>query len=186
MVDFNSSRIAGMDNEELTQIIQNSSDYVVEAVDLALAELTKRGVRIPTLDLCKICGRQYSPSPTDGIGMCKKCYQEKPLREQENRNKDWNKAVQNKQVIVCSIANPNRSTLGSLKNTFSVNPQGLFKKAEIGFIGTDIVFRTITDLSEVHYSSIPLQEIKWASWRASIGKSILRGAHSIFSALVAA
>ena len=46
------------------------------------------------------------------------------------------------------------------------NPQGLFKKAEIGLIGTDIVLRTITDLSDVHYSRIPLQEIKWASCRA--------------------
>ena len=118
MVDFNSSRIAGLNNEELTQLIKNSSDYVVEAVDLALAELTKRGVSIPTLDLCKICGRQYCPTLTDSIGMCSKCYQEKPLREQENRKKEWNTAAQNEQVVVCSIANPNRSAMGTLKNTF--------------------------------------------------------------------
>lgn len=176
MVQFDKNIIVDRNDDELIEMITDSDKYITEAVELARAELIKRGVRIPTVEICSSCGKHYWSTPALFNRLCKKCDQQKTLAEQQIGNKqvldavkskeeNWMAAIKNGQVIKCSVKNPRT---GGFKGDI-ITPEriiashGYFKKAEIGVIGKEILLRTVLDSVYDHDVVIPLQEIDWAS-----------------------
>jgi hypothetical protein len=178
MAQFDKDRMADLSDEELARMITDPASYVAEAVDFARAELNRRSVPIPVSQLCGKCGKQYWSTPELSNGVCGKCHRERIsveeqtkrkqlLEANDNKEKEWKTAVQNGQVVACSIENPGPGIIkrGVISPDKIIQSEGYFKKAEIGVIGHDIVLRTIIDSVYDQDFMIPLKEIEGASFR---------------------